>query len=49
MLHTLNGTISACAGEIVDVSGEGNNVEAMPRKQLRHWRSQCSMIFKISV
>ncbi|MGO1192045.1 phosphonate ABC transporter ATP-binding protein [Vibrio casei] len=46
MLHTLNGTISACAGEIVDVSGEGNNVVTMPRKQLRHWRSQCSMIFQ---
>lgn len=46
MLHTLNGTISANAGEIVDVSGEGENVVTMPRKQLRHWRSQCSMIFQ---
>lgn len=46
MLHTLNGTISASSGEILDVSGEHENVVTMPRKQLRHWRSQCSMIFQ---
>ncbi|OEF25623.1 phosphonate ABC transporter ATP-binding protein [Vibrio rumoiensis 1S-45] len=46
MLHTLNGTISASSGEILDISGNGDNVVTMPRKQLRHWRSQCSMIFQ---
>ncbi|TVO37018.1 phosphonate ABC transporter ATP-binding protein [Vibrio algivorus] len=46
MLHTLNGTIEASSGEIIDISGQGENVVTMPRKQLRQWRSQCSMIFQ---
>ena len=46
MLHTLNGTIEASSGEILDISGQGENVVTMPRKQLRQWRSQCSMIFQ---
>ncbi|MBD1574140.1 phosphonate ABC transporter ATP-binding protein [Vibrio sp. S17_S38] len=46
MLHTLNGTIDASSGDILDVSGNGDNVVTMPRKQLRFWRSQCSMIFQ---
>lgn len=46
MLHTLNGTIEASSGEILDISGRGENVATMPRKQLRQWRSQCSMIFQ---
>lgn len=49
MLHTLNGTIDVSSGDILDVSGNGDNVVnvvTMPRKQLRFWRSQCSMIFQ---
>ena len=45
MLHTLNGTIEASSGEILDISGQGENVVTMPRKQLRQWRSQCQHDF----
>lgn len=46
LLHTLNGTISASAGEILDINGDGGNVVKMSHKQLLFWRRQCSMIFQ---
>lgn len=48
MLHTLNGTISASGGEILNVHKDQStdNVLSMTRKEQREWRTHCGMIFQ---
>ncbi|MCW8347205.1 phosphonate ABC transporter ATP-binding protein [Vibrio sp. ZSDZ65] len=48
LLHTLNGTIAATSGEILNVHTDQStdNVLSMTRKELRDWRTHCGMIFQ---
>ncbi|MGV2986578.1 phosphonate ABC transporter ATP-binding protein [Vibrio sp. E150_011] len=48
LLHTLNGTISASSGEILNVHKDQStdNILSMTRKELREWRTHCGMIFQ---
>ncbi|MCL9775284.1 phosphonate ABC transporter ATP-binding protein [Vibrio methylphosphonaticus] len=48
LLHTLNGTITATSGEILNVHKDQStdNVLSMTRKELRDWRTHCGMIFQ---
>ncbi|MGF1777409.1 phosphonate ABC transporter ATP-binding protein [Vibrio nomapromontoriensis] len=48
LLHTLNGTITATSGEILNVHKDlsTDNVLSMTRKELRDWRTHCGMIFQ---
>ncbi len=48
LLHTLNGTISATGGQILNIHRDNttDNVFTMTRKELRAWRTHCGMIFQ---
>lgn len=48
LLHTLNGTIPATSGEILNVHKDlsTDNVLSMSRKEIREWRTHCGMIFQ---
>lgn len=48
LLHTLNGTIPATGGNILNVHRDQStdDVLAMNRKELREWRTHCGMIFQ---
>lgn len=48
LLHTLNGTIPATGGNILNVHRDQStdDVLMMNRKELREWRTHCGMIFQ---
>lgn len=48
LLHTLNGTIPATSGKILNVHRDNttDDVLTMTRKELRAWRTHCGMIFQ---
>ncbi|WP_102402387.1 phosphonate ABC transporter ATP-binding protein [Vibrio sp. 10N.261.55.A7] len=48
LLHTLNGTIPATGGNILNVHRDKtvDDVLSMNRKELREWRTHCGMIFQ---
>lgn len=48
LLHTLNGTIPASSGQILNVHRDNStdDVMTMTRKELRAWRTHCGMIFQ---
>lgn len=48
LLHTLNGTITASEGQIINQRDDGSqqNVAALPARKMRQWRSECGMIFQ---
>ncbi|MEZ9231952.1 phosphonate ABC transporter ATP-binding protein [Vibrio amylolyticus] len=48
LLHTLNGTIPATGGSILNVHRDltVDDVLSMNRKELREWRTHCGMIFQ---
>ncbi|EGA64404.1 phosphonate ABC transporter ATP-binding protein [Vibrio brasiliensis] len=48
LLHTLNGTIPATSGHILNVHTDltTDDVLSMNRRELRNWRTHCGMIFQ---
>lgn len=48
LLHTLNGTIPATSGQIINVHADGSedDVLQMNGRQMRQWRTRCGMIFQ---
>lgn len=44
LLRTVNGSVSAISGQIINQ--HNNNICQLRGKALRHWRSQCAMIFQ---
>ncbi|AHF79076.1 Phosphonate ABC transporter ATPase (plasmid) [Sodalis praecaptivus] len=48
LLHTLNGTITATAGQIIHLRDDGSqqDILTLSPRQMRQWRSECGMIFQ---
>lgn len=48
LLHTLNGTIPASVGQIINLRNDGSqqNIVDLSSRQMRQWRSECGMIFQ---